>query len=203
MGKTAALEPRKEPRQERSRLMTETILEAAARVLVRDGLPAFTTNRVAEVAGVSVGSLYQYYPNKEAILFQLHARDMEETWRMLDAVLSDATRTPRQRVELAVRAFFESEAEEVPLRTGLQRAEVYIADTPEFREIEDRVVARVHTFLREALPPGTRNLAFKARLAQTLVASLAERVTNRQVPRAEIPQWAAACSQMLCTYVGL
>ena len=58
---------RNEPKQERSRRLVEAILEAAIRVLARDGAAAFTTIRVAERAGVSVGSLYQYFPDKQAI----------------------------------------------------------------------------------------------------------------------------------------
>ena len=59
---------RKEPRQERARATVEAILEAAARILDRQGWKGFTTNAVAEVAGVSIGSLYQYFPNKAASL---------------------------------------------------------------------------------------------------------------------------------------
>lgn len=203
MASKTAVQPRKEPRQERSRQMNEAILEGAARVLAREGPTAFTTNRVAEVAGVSVGSLYQYYPNKQALLFRLHEREAQTTWATLDAILSDTSRTPRQRFELAVRAFFESEAEEVPLRTGLQRAEVYFYDAPEYRELESRGIAGVRDFLREALPPGTRDLDFKARLVQTVVSSVAERVTSRGAGRAEVGKWARSCSAMLCGYLGI
>ena len=66
--------PRKRPTQERSREMVETILEATARVLVKDGFERTTTNRVAEAAGVSVGSLYQYFPSKEALVATLVER---------------------------------------------------------------------------------------------------------------------------------
>jgi AcrR family transcriptional regulator len=183
--------------------MNKVILEGAARVLARDGPAAFTTNRVAQVAGVSVGSLYQYYPNKEALLFRLHEREAQATLAGLDAILSDTSRTPRRRFELAVRAFFESEAEEVPLRRGLQGAEVYFNDTPEYREIEARGIAGVREFLREALPPGTRDLDFKARLVQTVVSSVAERVTSQGAERTEVCRWARACSGMLCRYLGI
>jgi AcrR family transcriptional regulator len=61
------LRPRKRPLQARSEATVETILDAAARVLARESLAGFNTNRVAEVAGVSVGSLYQYFPNKAAL----------------------------------------------------------------------------------------------------------------------------------------
>jgi AcrR family transcriptional regulator len=203
MGRRTAVRPRKEPRQERSRHMNETILEGAARVLVREGPAAFTTNRVAEVAGVSVGSLYQYYPNKEAVLFRLHEREVQATWATLGAILSDASRTPRQRFEAAVSAFFEAEAEELPLRTALQRAELYFDDTPEYREVESQAVGGVREFLREALPPDTRELDFKARLVQTVVSSVAERLTNRGVKRSELRKWARVCSGMLCDYLGI
>jgi AcrR family transcriptional regulator len=203
MGRRTAVRPRKEPRQERSRHMNETILEGAARVLVREGPAAFTTNRVAEVAGVSVGSLYQYYPNKEAVLFRLHEREVQATWATLGGILSDASRTPRQRFEAAVRAFFEAEAEELPLRTALQRAELYFDDTPEYREVESQAVGGVREFLREALPPETRELDFKARLVQTVVSSVAERLTNRGVKRSELRKWARVCSGMLCDYLGI
>ena len=70
----AALKPRKQPLQRRSAQTVEDILEAAARILERDGLGAFTTNRVAERAGISIGSLYQYFPNKQALLAALIER---------------------------------------------------------------------------------------------------------------------------------
>lgn len=66
--------PRKSPSQRRSVDTVETILEAAVRILRRDGYAGLTTRRVAEVAGVSVGSLYQYFPNRQAIVADLVRR---------------------------------------------------------------------------------------------------------------------------------
>ncbi len=68
----------KVPRQQRSIAMVHSIIDAAKRVLEREGLEAFTTNRVAEVAGVSVGSLYQYFPNKDALLLGVVERGVRE-----------------------------------------------------------------------------------------------------------------------------
>ncbi|TWT01683.1 TetR/AcrR family transcriptional regulator [Reyranella sp. CPCC 100927] len=65
---------RKRPEQDRSRATVEAILEAAARILARDGYGGFTTNHVAAKAGVSVGTLYQYFPNKESLLGELIRR---------------------------------------------------------------------------------------------------------------------------------
>lgn len=60
--------PRKRPRQTRSKATVDAILDATARVLIAQGFDGLTTNAVAEAAGVSIGSLYQYFPNKEALV---------------------------------------------------------------------------------------------------------------------------------------
>jgi AcrR family transcriptional regulator len=67
---------RRSPRQTRSRATWEAILEAAAQILERHGAAALTTNRIAERAGVSIGSLYQYFPNKHAVLAELIRREL-------------------------------------------------------------------------------------------------------------------------------
>ena len=72
--KASRLQPRKAPAQDRSKAMVELILQAATRVLERESLAGFNTNRVAEVAGISIGSLYQYFPNKAALITMLIAR---------------------------------------------------------------------------------------------------------------------------------
>lgn len=83
----ATLAPRKAPRQARSRATVDAILDAAARVLVQRGYAATTTNAVAEVAGVSVGSLYQYFPNKDSLIAALHDRHGRQMSALLDAAL--------------------------------------------------------------------------------------------------------------------
>lgn len=82
------------PAQDRSRATVDVMLDAAARILIKDGYAAFTTNRVAEKAGVSVGSLYQYFPNKEAILAELMRRHVHELERGMEAITADAAKWP-------------------------------------------------------------------------------------------------------------
>src|SRR6185437_15341352 len=93
--------PRKLPRQDRSRATVDAILEAAARVLVKEGFERTTTNRVAEAAGVSVGSLYQYFPSKEALVAALVDRHNEE---MRAEVLAALERVRTLPLEQAARA---------------------------------------------------------------------------------------------------
>jgi AcrR family transcriptional regulator len=78
MARAVSTIPRKSASQKRSKAMVETLLDATARVLTREGYDRASTNRIAETAGVSVGSLYQYFPNKEALVAALVARHNRE-----------------------------------------------------------------------------------------------------------------------------
>ena len=81
MPRKLATTPRKLPKQDRSRFTVEVILEATTRILVEEGYDRANTNRIAERAGISIGSLYQYFPNKESLMTALmdrHAREMAE-----------------------------------------------------------------------------------------------------------------------------
>jgi AcrR family transcriptional regulator len=83
-----ALEPRRTPRQARALATQEAILEAAAQIISRDGLAAFTTNAVAERAGVSIGSLYQYFANKDGLMVALIDRQQQQQLATLHAALA-------------------------------------------------------------------------------------------------------------------
>jgi len=95
---TTQLSPRKAPRQSRSLATVTAILDATAHILIERGFAAASTNAVAERAGVSVGSLYQYFPNKDALVSALRARHGEQMMavilraltKAMDATLTDA-----------------------------------------------------------------------------------------------------------------
>jgi AcrR family transcriptional regulator len=82
------LRPRKSPRQARSAYTVETILAAATRILESESLAGLNTNRVAEVAGVSVGSLYQYFPNKSALIAALIDRQQSALVQSIEACVA-------------------------------------------------------------------------------------------------------------------
>jgi AcrR family transcriptional regulator len=81
--------PRKQPKQDRSQATVEAILMAAAHILAESGAEKFTTNRVAELAGVSIGSLYQYFPNKKALLFALAQQQAQQMIQLAQQHLTD------------------------------------------------------------------------------------------------------------------
>jgi len=101
--------PRKQPKQRRASATVEAILTATARILVRDGFERASTNRIADEAGVSVGSLYQYFPNKEALVAVLMERHVREMYAVLEREIARLSSLPLRRavqelVDLMVRA---------------------------------------------------------------------------------------------------
>jgi AcrR family transcriptional regulator len=182
--------------------MNEDLLEAAARVLAREGAARFTTNRVAEAAGVSVGSLYQYYPNKAALLLGLHERDAEGSWTELRAILDDTGTTPRERLARIVHGFFQIQGAATNHHVALQEAQALISGTPAFRAFEDRVTARLEAFLREAGCPAGQ-AAFLAGFTFTVVTGIGERIGTRRLSPRELDYMADATTRMLIGFLEL
>ena len=100
MARRSPVKPRKIASQERSRATVDALIEATARILVKEGFDKASTNRIAEVAGVSVGSLYQYFPGKEALVAAVIERHQQQ---LMQTVRSEFARVLDQPVEKAMR----------------------------------------------------------------------------------------------------
>jgi AcrR family transcriptional regulator len=117
--------PRRKPRQRRSQITRNAIFEAAAQILERDGEGGFNTNRVAERAGVSVGTLYQYFANKEAILVALAQREMASLHATTASEANEACAVERR----ALRAFINVLNDRPATRRAMVKA-VVACETP-------------------------------------------------------------------------
>ena len=109
MARRALTKPRKVASQERSRATDEALVEATARILVKEGFDKASTNRIAAVAGVSVGSLYQYFPGKEALVVAVIERHQQEIMQTVRGELAEVLAQPvekaiRKLVAVAVKA---------------------------------------------------------------------------------------------------
>ena len=93
---------RRRPKQQRARQTVETVLQGAVRVLARDGLDGVTTNRIAEAAGVSIGSLYQYFPDKRAIFLALHERHAQRVQQVIQRTLDAHAAAPLEPLVVAL-----------------------------------------------------------------------------------------------------
>src|SRR3569832_2453239 len=97
MARRPITKPRKRAGQERSRATVEALVEATARILVKEGFDKASTNRVAEVAGVSVGSLYQYFPSKEALVAAVIKRHNTKNTKTKRRELADIDSQPLEQ----------------------------------------------------------------------------------------------------------
>jgi AcrR family transcriptional regulator len=193
---------RKQPKQARSTELVASILEAAVQVLAKEGAQRFTTVRVAEKAGVSVGSLYQYFPNKAAILFRLQSDEWRQTSDLLRGILEDRKRPPLERIRKLVHAFIRSECDEAAMRVALNDAAPLYRDAPEARDARASGDRTVRLFMQEALPrasKATRALAAKL-LTNTLSAAGKQ---FSEIPRTsvQIKVYADAMADMFCAYL--
>jgi len=97
MARKPITNPRKHASQARSRATVDALVEATARILIREGFDRASTNHIAEVAGVSVGSLYQYFPSKEALVAAVIDRHNRDTMRVVRAALTEVAAQPIER----------------------------------------------------------------------------------------------------------
>ena len=133
--KIRRISPRKEPVQERSKALRQYMLEAAAYILEHDGPLKFSTNKVAERAGVNIASLYQYYPNKESLLFHLVELQWEKTYSTVYPVLKDTNLSHQKRMHLFIQRFFQMEAKDRNLKDAMAHLGFLIEGTREYQDL--------------------------------------------------------------------
>jgi AcrR family transcriptional regulator len=193
---------RKAPKQARSTELVSAILEAAIQVLAQEGAQRFTTARVAERAGVSVGSVYQYFPNKAAILFRLQNDEWHQTAEMLRTILEDSQKPPLERLRTLVHAFIRSECDEAGMRVALSDAAPLYRDAPEAKAASAAGDKIFHDFVLVVLPnapKATRKLACD--LITTTLTSAGKDFSEKPRTSTEITAFAEAMADMFSAYL--
>ena len=160
------LSPRRKPSQERSRDRVERILDATAELLAELPVDKMTTAAIAEKAGVPIGSVYQYFPNKLAVLAQLARRVMEKVdLQTASLIAEDFGVLPwDQAIDRAIDATMQGYAEQ----PGYVQLLLSIRPTPEFGAITDESNERVaamlalHPALQSVIPPNRIELVTRS-----------------------------------------
>ncbi len=189
---------KKQPKQARAIATVDAIVEAGTYILQRSGPAGFTANKVAERAGANIASFYQYFPNKEALLFHITKLTWDRQFAHLAPILARDGPGHARKLRDFIRAFFEVEAAEADLRRALRIAAVDLKDTAEFQALMEKGAALTGTFIEDALrgrAPG--DLAFDVRFIVLLATSFAERTTDEGTSGAELMRQADLLSDML------
>ncbi|WP_256079611.1 TetR family transcriptional regulator [Massilia sp. YIM B04103] len=198
----ASISSRRKPKQARSTELVSAILEAAIQVLAKEGVRRFTTTRVAERAGVSIGSVYQYFPNKASILFRLQSDEWRETGAMLWDILGDASQPPLERLRRMVHAFIQSECDEAAVRRALDDAAPLYRDAPEAKAARAEGDQNIALFMRELLPAvdeAARSVATD--LIVTTLSTVGKQFSETPRTAEEIETYAEAMNAMFRAYL--
>ncbi len=200
-GKASKL-PRKAPQQRRSQQTVAAILEATARILVEQGYEPLNTNRVAELAGVSVGSLYQYFPNKQALVLALAEKHFGEQIHRIAMLAKELEKLPlRDANKLFIRALMES----TKINSALHRAlftEVGHLGEPVLRQLQEQAEQAVLEALRrrrhEILP---KDLELAAFFLVSAVDSIILRTLTLAQDRFDMAQLETELSALVMRYL--
>lgn len=182
----ATVSPRREPTQARATATRAAIFEAAARVLEQGGLSAFNTNRVAAVAGISIGSLYQYYPHKAALLVALSE---QQTAGLVDRFDDAIARLGRATLARGIRALIEvaltHQFERPQLAAALDYAERELPPSPTLQLHRHALLASLIVFLSQHRAEVAGDLRLVATDLQTIVQSLIDGAALRGEPNSQ------------------
>lgn len=145
---------RNQPRQSRSRATVETILDGCIRVLDQSGIQAATTSRIAEASGVSVGSVYQYFENRDAILNALQDREFSRTAEMLQKhLLRGQFETPRELAKTVISSLLELYRASPGLHRVLALEGLRVTPTERVQAFDHRIVETIRVFFESTAFP--------------------------------------------------
>ena len=169
--------PRKRPRQARSRATVDSVLEATARVLVKRGFDGLTTNLVADEAGVSIGSLYQYFPNKAALVGALIENHVDAMQSLALAELTRVAQLPMpEAIRSVIDAMIRAHAVSPELHRVLTEQVPRVGRMAKLREIE----AITHRMVAGLLATRKAELAIEdPDMAAFVLVSAIEAITHR------------------------
>ncbi|CUI03408.1 Transcriptional regulator, TetR family [Janthinobacterium sp. CG23_2] len=170
--------------------------------MAQEGAQRFTTARVAERAGVSVGSIYQYFPNKAAILFRLQSDEWQQTTNMLRNILEQTHKPALERLRALVHAFIRSECEEAGMRVALSDAAPLYRDAPEAQAANAAGDRIFQDFMREVLPQAAeRSRALACDLITATLGTVGKDFSESPRTPPEIAAYADAMADMFCAYL--
>ncbi|MEV6642522.1 TetR/AcrR family transcriptional regulator [Amycolatopsis sp. NPDC051371] len=173
------IQPRKQPRQVRAELTRQRILTAAAHVFGEHGYAAGTTNRIAERAGISIGSLYQYFPNKDAILGELLVRHLDDGMAIAERVQREQLPGPIDQVfRVFIRGAIESHLGEPRLLRMLREQ---APQTNELLEKVERMKRSLDAYMRELLDGHPEVRVADTETAARLIVTTVELVIHQLV----------------------
>jgi AcrR family transcriptional regulator len=185
---TPALTPRKSPVQQRSSATVDAILEATIQVLLREGKERLTTTRVAERAGVSVGTLYQYFPNKSSLLQATLRRHLNEVAETIRRVCAEQRNNPiAEMVESLIQAFFAAKMRDPKISAALYSVSSDVDGWRIAQQMSKRTLKELVALFETAPETLTKEPELIASMLQSMLNGVSRRLLESSAPEKNFP----------------
>ena len=183
--------------------MVETIIEATARVLIKNGYAKTNTNLIAERAGISVGSIYQYFPNKDALVVALHERHLQQMHQVIDESLSGPKKTtPRKYITTIVRALLTAHLIEPDLHKILEQELHFLTTANTESHSEKKIFSVLRRLLEEIRTQITpTNLDLAVWVVKQIVVSMVHAVVIEQPKQFSVDEMEQAITDTVMGYL--
>jgi len=198
----ALLEPRKSPVQARSAASVDAILEATIQVLLHVGKERLTTTRVALRAGVSVGTLYQYFPNKSALLQAALRRHLAEVTDAVELVCKQQKgRTLRQMITALITAFLQAKIRDAKTSVALYSVSSDVDAAKIVQQMGARSNKAIVRMLESASNPLTTDAHLVASMLQGAMFGVSRRMLESGAPEKQFDTVRRELISMTCAYL--
>jgi AcrR family transcriptional regulator len=196
-------QPRKKPLQQRSQQMVETIIEATARVLIKNGYAKTNTNLIAERAGIGVGSVYQYFPNKDALIVALHERHLQQMHHVIDESLSGPKKTtPQKYIAAIVRALLTAHLIEPDLHKILEKELHFLTSANTESQSEQNIFRLLRQLLEELrMQIAPTNLDLAVWVVKQIIVSMVHAVVIEQPKQFAVDEIEQAITDAVMGYL--
>lgn len=198
----ATLTPRKQPRQARAVVTVDAIFEATIQVLLADGLDRLTTTRVAARAGVSVGTMYQYFPNKQALIYALNARYLERLAERIEVACQAQQGAPAERMVVAlIDTYWRAKTERADVTRALYRSVAEMDNAALIDAFARRADAATMAMLASAADGRFSDLATVNRTLVTVIFGTVRNAFERGVTPSEAEALQCELASMCLAYL--
>lgn len=199
-----SLTPRKRPRQARSAVTLDAIFEATIQVLLADGPRGLTTTRVAERAGVSVGTMYQYFPHKQSLIYALNERYLEVLAGKIEASCRAKTGRPiDEMLEALIKTYWRAKTERADVTRALYRSVADMDNQALLDTFAKRVDAATTAMLESAADASFTDLAAVNLTLVTVIFGTIRNAFERNLSQRAIDALQAELLAMCRAYVAI
>ena len=199
----APLEPRKLPVQARSAASVDAILKATIQVLLKAGKERLTTTRVAMRAGVSVGTLYQYFPNKSSLLQGALRRHMDEVTEAVERIcLEQRGRTLAEMATALIHAFLAAKMRDVKTSIALYSVSSDVDGVRIVQQMAVRSNGAIAAMLASSCEPMTKDPQLVASMLQGAMAGVSRRLLESDAPEKQFAALRDELVLLACAYLA-